>query len=124
MTLLCLTNGGERYLISEQLWTDLLSWAEETGWNPADPPELFREIGLTVNAEDAADLADVFEVMAGHLIFVQAGVPENFLRELGRALESLADFFDAGRFQIAAASTDKQDAIRVDPSMPLPRHEP
>lgn len=124
MSLLCLTNEGERYLISSDLWTDLLSWAEETGWKPCAEPEAFREIGRSITAEDAANLADVFEVMAGHLIFVQANVSEDFLRELGTALESLAEFFDSGRFEIQAANPHGPHTNPIDPSAPMIRRKP
>lgn len=101
MSLIRLKGSHDSYVIAEDLWDELLTWAEETGWKPQQVPERYRtDRGVTVTAKDADHLADALEMIAGSLVLSHADVPEEFVRELIDRLMELTNFFHSGGFEI------------------------
>ncbi len=82
-------------------WEDLLAWAIEAGWEPERAPDFYRsETGIEVSADDADNLADAMEHIAGDFALTETQVPEKFLRELVDGLRNLTRFFKNGEFHI------------------------
>ncbi|HID22906.1 MAG TPA: hypothetical protein EYP14_10975 [Planctomycetaceae bacterium] len=101
MRKLRLRGAADSYIIDADFWNDLLDWAEESGWEPEQPPVLYRSnSGLEVSASDAANLADTLEFIAGDLVLHELDVPDTFIKELIRTLAVLAEFFQQGGFRI------------------------
>ena len=94
------------YTIDSDLWVDLLDWAQDNGWKPQHPRELYDDSlhRLSVTSADAANLADALEFIAGDLVLHELSqVPDRFLRDLVDSLSKLTVFFQQGGFHIAAA---------------------
>lgn len=93
------------YTIDSNLWVDLLDWAQDNGWTPKHPRELYDDSlhHLAVTDEDAANLADALEFIAGDLVLHELSqVSDGFMRDLVDSLLKLTIFFQQGGFQIAA----------------------
>jgi hypothetical protein len=91
------------FVIAAEFWDDLLSWAEESGWQPQEPAERYRvgnEDGFSVTDRDAANLAEVLEFIAGDVVLHEMDVSDRFLRELVDALMQLTVLFQKGGFRI------------------------
>jgi hypothetical protein len=91
------------YTIDSGLWIDLLDWAQDNGWQPKHPRELYDDClhHLTVSADDAANLADALEFIAGDLVLHElSDVSDRFLRDLVDSLLKLTIFFQQGSFRI------------------------
>ncbi len=99
-----LQSDHDTLVIAEDFWEEILEWAEDNGWLPEQPPDLYRgDTGLTVTAGDAGNLADALEFIAGGLVFhktVEAGISDDFLRKLIDGLQTLSTFFQSGSFRI------------------------
>lgn len=93
------------YTLDAELWVDLLDWAQDNGWEPKHPRELYDDSlhHLAVSDEDAANLADALEFIAGDLVLHELSqVSDTFLRDLVDSLAKLSVFFQKGGFQIAS----------------------
>lgn len=104
MTCIRLLGSNDCYTIESDLWIDLLDWAQDNGWKPQHPRELYDDSlhHLVVSDEDAANLADAFEFIAGDLVLHELSqVSDHFLRDLVNSLAKLAVFFQQGGFRIA-----------------------
>ena len=111
MTCIRLQGLQDCYTIESALWVDLLDWAQDNGWRPKHPRELYDDClhHLVVSDEDAANLADALEFIAGDLVLHELSqVSDRFLRNLVDSLSKLSVFFQQGGFRIdvplAAAS--------------------
>ncbi len=105
MTCLKLLGLHDCYTIDSDLWIDLLDWAQDNGWLPEHPRELYDDglHRLTVTDNDAANLADSLEFIAGDLVLHELSqVSDRFLRELVDGLLKLTIFFQQGGFVIGA----------------------
>jgi hypothetical protein len=92
------------YIIDSELWIDLLDWAQDNGWEPQHPRELYDDSlhHLTVADDDAANLADALEFIAGDLVLHELSqVSDGFMRDLVDSLSKLSVFFQQGGFRIA-----------------------
>ena len=104
MSIMRLVSQHRRIKIAEEFWTDLLDWAETTGWNPEHPRPCYQpEDKFTVSAVDARSLAEAFDVIAGDLILHQR-VSERFLVQLMNGFETMILFLQAGKFRIERIS--------------------
>lgn len=106
MTCLKLQGLQDCYTIDSDLWVDLLDWAQDNGWLPEHPRELYDDglHRLTVTDNDAANLADSLEFIAGDLVLHELSqVSDSFLRELVDGLLKLTIFFQQGEFVIGAS---------------------
>ena len=104
MTCIRLQGLLDCYTIDSDLWVDLLDWAQDNGWQPEHPRELYDDClhHLAVGEDDAANLADAFEFIAGDLVLHELSqVSDRFLRDLVDSLSKLSVFFAQGGFQIA-----------------------
>ena len=91
------------YTIDLELWVDLLDWAQDNGWDPQHPRELYDDSlhRLTVSDGDAANLADALEFIAGDLVLHELSqVSDRFMRDLVDSLLKLTIFFQQGSFHI------------------------
>ena len=105
MTCIRLQGSHDCYTIESDLWVDLLDWAQDNGWQPQHPRELYDDSlhHLAVSEEDAANLADAFEFIAGDLVLHELSqVSDSFMRDLVDSLSKLSVFFQHGGFEIAA----------------------
>lgn len=103
MTCIRLQGPHDCYTIESELWIDLLDWAQDNGWKPAHPRELYDDSfhHLAVTDEDSANLADALEFIAGDLVLHELSqVSDRFLRELVDNLLKLTIFFQQGGFRI------------------------
>ena len=92
------------YTIEIDLWVDLLDWAQDNGWKPQHPRELYDDClhHLAVTDDDAANLSDAFEFIAGDLVLHELSqVSDCFMRDLVDSLSKLSVFFLQGGFHIA-----------------------
>jgi len=113
VTCIRLQGTADCYTIAADFWVDLLDWAQDNGWNPEYPRELYDDSlhRLNVTADDAANLADALEFIAGNLVLHELSqVPESFLRELLDGLQKLTLFFQAGEFQIGSPTYESLPA--------------
>ena len=104
MTCIRLQGPRDCYTIDGELWIDLLDWAQDNGWKPEHPRELYDDSlhHLAVSDEDAANLADALEFIAGDLVLHELSqVPDRFLRDLVDSLSKLSTFFQQAGFLIA-----------------------
>ncbi len=99
-----LQSDHDTLVIAEDFWEEILEWAEDNGWFPEQPPDLYRgDTGLIVTAGDAGNLADALEFIAGELVFhktAEAGISDDFLRTPMDGLQTLSTFFQSGSFRI------------------------
>ncbi len=96
-----LKSDCDSYVIGSDLWDDLLTWAEENGWQPELSQISYRlNTGLQVTEDDANNLADALEVIAGGIATQQAESSDEFLIELLDGLMQLTAFFQNGAFRI------------------------
>lgn len=104
MTCIRLQGPHDCYTIDSDLWIDLLDWAQDSGgWQPQHPRELYDDClhHLAVSTNDAANLADALEVIAGDLVLHELSqVSDCFLRDLVDSLLKLTIFFQQGGFRI------------------------
>lgn len=106
MTCIRLQGPSDCYTIESSLWVDLLDWAQESGWQPEFPRELYDDWlhDLSVTDNDAANLADALEFIAGDLVLHELSqVSDRFLRDLVDSLQKLTVFFQQGGFRVSAA---------------------
>ena len=97
-----LKSADDALVIGEDFWAEILEWAEDNGWKPHRPSTEYRSTGLAVTAEDAQNLGDALEFIAGDLVLHELDVSDDFMRELLDALYTLTVFFQSGSFQICA----------------------
>ena len=112
MAAIRLQSSVDCYTIDSAFWGDLLDWAQDNGWSPEHPRELYDDSlhRLCVTAEDSANLSDALEFIAGDLVLHKLSqVPDKFLRDLVDSLAKLAEFFQHGGFTIGVP------AARVEP---------
>lgn len=105
MTCIRLQGPADCYTIDTNLWIDLLDWAQDNGWEPEHPRELYDDSlhHLFVSDTDAANLADALEFIAGDLVLHELSqVSDRFLRDLVDSLLKLTVFFQQGGFRIGA----------------------
>ena len=105
MTCIRLQGPSDCYTIDSELWVDLLDWAQDNGWEPEHPRELYDDFlhRLNVSTEDSANLADALKFIAGDLVLHELSqVPDRFLRDLVDSLLKLTIFFQQGGFHIGA----------------------
>ena len=96
-----LKSDCDSFVIGSDLWDDLLTWAEENGWEPELSQISYRlNTGLQVADEDAINLADALEVIAGGIATQQAESSDEFPIELLDGLMKLTAFFQNGSFRI------------------------
>ncbi len=103
MSCIRLQGPSDCYTIDTELWVDLLDWAQDNGWDPEHPRELYDDClhRLTVSDTDAANLADALEFIAGDLVLHELSqVSDRFLRDLVDSLLKLTVFFQQGGFRI------------------------
>ena len=103
MSCIRLQGPADCYTIDSELWVDLLDWAQDNGWDPQHPRELYDDSlhRLTVSDGDAANLADALEFIAGDLVLHELSqVSDRFLRDLVDSLLKLTVFFQQGSFHI------------------------
>lgn len=99
--MLKLEGGSDSLLIASEFWNEILDWAEENGWIP----EHARSYYLTpndhlVSEQDAENLAETLEFIAGDLVLHEFHVSDRFMRELIDCLSNLVVFCYRGSFRI------------------------
>lgn len=96
-----LTNKEDSYVIAVDFWGEVLDWAIDNGWKPEQEEICYRgEMELSVNHDDAINLADALEFIAGDIVLHEYEVPDQFLRHLLDSLLKLSVFFQIGEFRI------------------------
>lgn len=113
MTCIRLHGSHDCYTIDSELWVDLLDWAQDNGWQPEHPRELYDDSlhHLAVTDNDAANLADSLEFIAGDLVLHELSqVSDHFLRELVDGLLKLTIFFQKGGFKIGVPIVQPEQA--------------
>ena len=103
MTCIRLQGRADCYTIDSDLWVDLLEWAQDNGWRPQHPRELYDDSlhRLAVSDDDAANLADALEFIAGDLVLHELSqISDRFMRDLVDSLSKLTIFFQQGGFRI------------------------
>ncbi len=96
-----LTNKDDSYVIAVDFWSEVLDWAEDNGWSPEHEAICYRgQMELSVSHEDAINLADSLEFIAGDIVLHEYEVPDQFLRHLLDSLLKLSVFFQVGEFRI------------------------
>ncbi len=104
MSNLRLRGESGSYVIALEFWDDILTWAEENGWEPEQSPDRYRVAGnherLDVTTVDASNLADVLEFIAGDIVLHEMDVSDDFIRKLVDGLMDLTVLFQSSGFQI------------------------
>ena len=78
-----------------------MDWAEDNGWTPEHESICYRgQMELSVGHEDAINLSDALEFIAGDIVLHEYEVPYQFLRHLLDSLLKLSVFFQVGEFRI------------------------
>lgn len=96
-----LSNKDDSYVIAVDFWSEVLDWAEDNGWTPEHEAICYRgDMELSVSNEDATNLADALEFIAGDIVLHEYEVPDQFLRHLLDSLLKLTVFFQGGEFKI------------------------
>ena len=96
-----LSSRDDSYVIACDFWSEILDWAEDNGWAPEHEGICYRgDIELEVDEEDACNLADALEFIAGDIVLHEYEVPDQFLRHLLDSLLKLTIFFQSGSFRI------------------------
>jgi hypothetical protein len=96
-----LAGRDDSYVIASDFWSEILDWAEDNGWSPEYEPICYRgDMDLEVGLDDANNLADALEFIAGDVVLHEYEVPDQFLRHLLNSLAKLELFFRAGSFRI------------------------
>jgi hypothetical protein len=96
-----LCGNGDAYVIAVDFWNEVLDWAQENGWQPEFDFICYRgDMRCEVSDEDAANLADIIEFIAGDIVLHEYQVPDDFLRHLLDTLLKLTLFFQSGGFSI------------------------
>jgi hypothetical protein len=96
-----LAGRDDSYVIASDFWSEVLDWAEDNGWSPEHESICYRgDMELEVGDEDASNLADALEFIAGDVVLHEYEVPDQFLQHLLRSLSKLELFFRAGTFRI------------------------
>ena len=79
----------------------IIPMAEDNGWSPEHEPICYRgDMDLEVGDDDAMNLADALEFIAGDVVLHEYEVPDQFLQHLLNSLAKLELFFRAGSFRI------------------------
>ena len=97
-----LKGANDALVIGDDFWEEILEWASDNGWNPLNPTDYYRHPGRSITAEDANNLGDALEFIAGDLVLHELEVSDDFMKELLDALLTLTVFFQSGSFQISA----------------------
>lgn len=101
MSNVSLERGCDRFVVGTDFWNDLLTWAEETGWQPEHPRESYcGQHVMRVGDDDARQLANTFRSIASDLTICRVDVPDSFMLELMNKVRQLVDFFQCGSFKI------------------------
>jgi len=96
-----LSSKDDSYVIATDFWCEILDWALDNGWTPEHEGICYRgDIDLEVDDDDARNLADSLEFIAGDIVLHEYEVPDQFLRHLLDSLLKLTIFFQAGTFRI------------------------
>lgn len=97
-----LSGKDDSYVIAVDFWIELLDWAQDNGWNPEQEALCYRgELAdLDVSDEDALNLGDALEFIAGDVVLHEYEVPDEFLRHLLDSLLRMTVFFQTGAFKI------------------------
>jgi hypothetical protein len=96
-----LAGRDDSYVIATDFWSEVLDWAEDNGWSPEHEPICYRgDMDLEVGDDDAMNLADALEFIAGDVVLHEYEVPDQFLQHLLNSLAKLELFFRAGSFRI------------------------
>ena len=96
-----LTNKEDSYIIAVDFWSEVLDWAGDNGWAPEHEAICYRgSMELSVGHEDAINLSDALEFIAGDIVLHEYEVPDQFLRHLLDSLLKLSVFFQVGEFRI------------------------
>jgi len=96
---LCSTDDS--YVIAVDFWIEILDWATDNGWTSEHEAICYRgEFELDVSDEDAGNLADALEFIAGDVVLHEYEVPDKFLQHLLDSLLKLEVFFQQGAFRI------------------------
>jgi hypothetical protein len=96
-----LTNKEDSYVIAVDFWNEVLDWAEDNGWTPEHEAICYRgQMELSVGHDDAINLSDALEFIAGDIVLHEYEVPDQFLRHLLDSLLKLSVFFQVGEFRI------------------------
>ena len=106
---LCSTDDS--YVIAVDFWIEILDWAADNGWTPEHERICYRgDFELEVSADDASNLADAMEFIAGDVVLHEYEVPDKFLQHLLDSLLKLEIFFQRGEFRIVPlGSTDYEN---------------
>lgn len=102
MTNVRLCGRDDSYVIAVDFWIELLDWAQDNGWAPEYEAMCYRGelIDLEVSDEDALNLGDALEFIAGDVVLHEYEVPDQFLRHLLDSLLRMTVFFQAGAFRV------------------------
>ncbi len=96
-----LCGKDDSYVIAVDFWAEVLDWATDNGWNPEHEALCYRgEFELELSDEDALNLGDALEFIAGDIVLHEYEVPDQFLRHLLDSLLKLTVFFQSGGFRI------------------------
>lgn len=107
-----LCSKDDSYVIAVEFWLEVLDWARENGWTPEHEWLCYRgEFPCDVDDEDAANLADALEFVAGDIVLHEYQVPDEFLRHLLDSLLKLTIFFQAGSFKIIPLNDSSQTSF-------------
>jgi hypothetical protein len=97
-------------VIAVDFWTELLDWAQDNGWEPEHEAMCYRgELAdLEVNDEDALNLGDALEFIAGDVVLHEYEVPDQFLRHLLDSLLKMTVFFQTGAFKVVRLNDEPE----------------
>lgn len=96
-----LCSADDSYVIAVDFWVEILDWAADNGWIPEHEGICYRgDFELEVSLEDATNLADAIEFIAGDVVLHEYEVPDKFLQHLLDSLLKLEVFFQQGAFRI------------------------
>lgn len=96
-----LAGKDDSYVIAVDFWIEVLDWAEDNGWTPEHESICYRgEFELEISDDDASNLADSLEFIAGDVVIHEYEVPDQFLRNLLDSLAKLELFFRSGGFSV------------------------
>lgn len=101
---LILEGAGERFVIGERFWEDIVAWAGAQGWI-CESSTVGNDSCREFSDEDSARLAEALDVIGGNLILQShTNVSEKFIAQLAEALQTLQRFAESGGFRVYPAS--------------------